>query len=196
MRGDLLLIVDMQNVYAKGGAWECMDAVGAAENICRIVESGTVDSAIITKFIASEGPHGVWKDYNLKYRAINEDRHANELLPQIAALTDRFPVYSKSEYSSLCVPQVREACLRAKRVVVGGVVDDCCFLSTIFGLIDAGVYAVYLTDATSGLDKEKAAATQVVLSGLAPLHVKLMSTDEYLGDRIGNNCNYLGGVFP
>jgi nicotinamidase-related amidase len=183
VKGDLLLIIDMQNVYDKGGAWECLDTAGVAGNIRRIVENGTVDSAIITKFIASDNPHGVWEDYNLKYRAINEDRHANELLPQIAALTDRFPVYSKSEYSSLCVPQVREACLRAKRVVVGGVVDDCCVLSTIFGLIDAGVYAVYLTDATSGLDKEKAAATQVVLSGLAPLHVKLMSTEEYIEER-------------
>ena len=67
--------------------------------------------------------------------------------------------------------------------MVSGVVDDCCVLSTIFGLIDAGVYAVYLTDATSGLDKEKATATQVVLEGLAPLHVKLMSTDEYLAER-------------
>ena len=44
------------------------------------------------------------------------------------------------------------------------------------------MYAVYLTDATSGLDREKAAATQVVLSGLAPLHVKLMSTDDYLAE--------------
>ena len=183
MKGDLLLIIDMQNVYAKGGAWECMDAAGAAENIRRIVESGAVDSAIITKFIASENPQGVWKEYNQKYKAINEDLHANELLPQIAALAGRFPVYSKSEYSSLCVPQVRDACRRAKRVVVTGVVDDCCVLSTVFGLIDAGVYAVYLTDATSGLDKEKAAATRVVLAGLAPLHVKLMSTDEYLAER-------------
>ena len=183
MKGDLILIIDMQNVYAKGGAWECMDAAGAAENIRRIVESGAVDSAIITKFIASENPQGVWKEYNQKYKAINEDLHANELLPQIAALAGRFPAYSKSEYSALCVPQVREACLRAKRVVVTGVVDDCCVLSTVFGLIDAGVYAVYLTDATSGLDKEKAAATRVVLAGLAPLHVKLMSTDEYLAER-------------
>ena len=182
MKGDLLLIIDMQNVYDKGGAWECMDAAGAADNIRRVVESGTVDSAIVTKFIASESPHGVWECYNRKYRAVNEDRHANELLPQIAALADRFPVYSKSEYSALCVPQVREACLRAKRVVVGGVVDDCCVLSTVFGLIDAGVYAVYLADATSGLDREKAAATRVVLSGLAPLHVKLMTTNEYLGE--------------
>ena len=183
MNGDLLLIIDMQNVYDKGGAWECMDTAGVAGNIRRIVENGTVDSVIITKFIASESPHGVWKDYNREYKAINEDRYANELQLQIAALTDRFPVYSKSEYSALCVPKIREACLRAKRVVVSGVVNDCCVLATTFGLIDAGVYAVYLTDAVSGLDKERATATQVVLSGLAPLHVKLMSTDEYLAER-------------
>ena len=182
MKGDLLLIIDMQNVYAKGGAWECLDAEGAAENILRVVQSGIVDSAIITKFIASENPSGVWKDYNKKYKGINEDQAANELLPQIAALTVRFPVYVKSKYSALCIPQVKEACQRANRVVVSGVVDDCCVLSTVFELIDAGVYAIYLTDATSGLDKEKAAATELTLGGLAPLHVKLMSTDEYLAE--------------
>ena len=182
MKGDLLLIIDMQNVYAKGGAWECLDAEGAARNILRIVESGAVDSAVITKFIASNSPHGVWKDYNHKYKAINEDENANELLPQIAALSSRFPVYQKPLYSALCVPQVKEACLAARRVVVSGVVDDCCVLSTVFGLIDEGVYAVYLTDATSGLSKEKASATEVTLGGLSPLHVRLMSTEEYLSE--------------
>ena len=66
------------------------------------------------------------------------------------------------------------------RVVVAGVVDDCCVLSTVFELIDAGVYTVYLTDATSGLTKEKAAATRLTLEGLSPLHVKLMTTEEYI----------------
>ena len=66
MKGDLLLIIDMQNVYAKGGAWECMDTEGAAQNILRIVQSGAADSAIITKFIADKKPRGVWKDYNQK----------------------------------------------------------------------------------------------------------------------------------
>ena len=180
MKGDLLLIIDMQNVYAKGGEWECMDTEGAAANILRVVESGAVDSAIITKFIADKNPRGVWADYNQKYKSINDDKNANELLPQIAALAGRFPVYEKSKYSSLSVPQIREAALKAKRVVVAGVVDDCCVLSTVFELIDAGVYTVYLTDATSGLTKEKAAATRLTLEGLSPLHVKLMTTEEYI----------------
>ena len=180
MKGDLLLIIDMQNVYAKGGEWECCDTEGAAQNILRAVDSGAAESAIITKFIADTNPRGVWKDYNAKYKKINDDKNANELLPQIAALASRFPVYQKSKYSSLSIPQVREACLAAKRVVVSGVVDDCCVLATVFELIDAGVYTVYLTDATSGLDKQKAAATELTLSGLAPLHVKLMTTKDFI----------------
>ena len=180
MKGDLLLIIDMQNVYAKGGAWECMDTERAAKNILRVVESNAFDNALITKFIAEKNPRGVWKDYNEQYRAINEDKNANELLPQIAVLSSRFKVFQKSKYSSLSVKQIRAAALKAKRVVVTGVVDDCCVLSTVFELIDAGVYTVYLTDATSGLNAQKAAATQLTLSGLSPLHVKLMTTEEYL----------------
>ena len=104
MKGDLLLIIDMQNVYAKGGEWECCDTESAAQNILRVVDSGACDSAIITKFIADPNPRGVWKDYNQKYKKINEDKSANELLPQIAALSARFPVYEKSKYSSLKSP--------------------------------------------------------------------------------------------
>lgn len=183
MKGDLLLIIDMQKVYAKGGEWECMDTENAAQNILRVVQSGAADSAIITKFIADKKARGVWKNYNEQYKKINEDKNANELLPQIAALTDRFKVYEKSKYSSLSIPQVRKACLKAKRVVVSGVVNDCCVLATVFELIDAGVYTVYLTDATSGLDKEKAAATELTLSGLSPLHVKLMTSQEYIEEK-------------
>ena len=180
MKGDLLLIIDMQNVYAKGGEWECLDTEGAAANILRVVESGAADSAIITKFIADKKARGVWADYNQKHKAINGDKNANELLPQIAALSGRFKVCQKSKYSSLSVPQIKKAALKAKRVVVAGVVDDCCVLATVFELIDAGVYTVYLTDATSGLTKEKAAATCLTLEGLSPLHVKLMTTEEYI----------------
>ena len=180
MKGDLLLIIDMQNVYAKGGEWECMDTERAAQNILRLVKSGAADSAIITKFIADKNPQGVWADYNQKYKAVNEDKNANELMPQIAALEGRFPIFQKSKYSSLSVPQIKKACLKAGRAVVTGVVDDCCVLSTVFELIDAGVYTVYITDAASGLTKEKAAATRLTLEGLSPLHVKLMTTDEYL----------------
>ena len=124
MKGDLLLIIDMQNVYAKGGEWECLDTEGAAANILRVVESGAADSAIITKFIADKKARGVWADYNQKYKAINDDKNANELLPQIAALSGRFKVYQKSKYSSLSVPQIREAALKAVKAVCDNVADD------------------------------------------------------------------------
>lgn len=57
---------------------------------------------------------------------------------------------------------------------------ECCVLSTVFALIDAGIYTIYLTDGVSGLDREKEASTELVLSGLAPLHVSMMTVEEYL----------------
>ena len=65
-------------------------------------------------------------------------------------------------------------------MVITGVVAECCVLSTVFALIDAGIYVVYLTDGVSGLDREKEAATELILSGLDPLHVHMMTVREYL----------------
>ena len=41
MKRDLLLVIDMQNVYAKGGAWCCPNAETAAGNINRILDEKT-----------------------------------------------------------------------------------------------------------------------------------------------------------
>lgn len=73
-----------------------------------------------------------------------------------------------------------DAARQAGRVVVTGVVAECCVLSTVLALMDAGIYVVYLTDGVSGLSREKEAATELILSGLSPLQIALMTTDEYL----------------
>ena len=102
------------------------------------------------------------------------------MLPEFADALSRYPLYSKSVYSSLAIPEVLAAARRADRVIVTGVVAECCVLSTVWALIDAGIYTVYLTDAVSGFDVPKEDATKLVLSGLSPLHVAMMTTEEYL----------------
>jgi Amidases related to nicotinamidase len=77
-------------------------------------------------------------------------------------------------------PNVLEACKKARRVVVTGVVAECCVLSTVFSLIDEGIYTVYVTDGVSGLDKPKEDATILTLSGLSPLHVEITTADDFL----------------
>lgn len=175
----------MQNVYTRGQEWACLDTEGAAERIRRILSADCAD-VVFTKYIAAEYPSGVWADYNRKYQQINSDPWLNQLVDGLRETAERYPCYEKSVYSSLAIPEVRAAAERAGRVVVSGVVAECCVLSTVLELIDAGIYVVYLTDGVSGLDRPKEEATELILSGLAPLHLCFMTVEEYLRKMQGS----------
>ena len=110
MKGDLLLIIDMQNVYTRGAKWECRNTAGAAKNILRLAQSEKFDEVILTKFIADENARGVWKNYNIENAAVNNDAWSNELLPELEPLAKKFPVIQKSKYSSLKNERVLAAC--------------------------------------------------------------------------------------
>lgn len=183
MSKDLLLIVDMQKIYTKGQEWGCLDTEGAAERLLKIIDSKKCEDVIFTRFIADDTPTGVWQDYNIKYDHINRNDWGNEMLDIFNHVLTKYPLYTKEVYSSLAIPEVLEAAKKADRVIIGGVVAECCVLSTVLALIDAGIYTVYLTDGVSGFTKEKEEATELILSGLSPLHVKMMTVDEYLKEE-------------
>lgn len=181
---DLLLVIDMQNVYKKGGKWECLNTEGAALNINKIINSG-MNNVIFTRFIANEkNPCGVWKDYNKKYESVNNDVYANQMIDELSEPLKKFPLYTKGVYSSLAIPQVMKEAKKSGRVVVTGVVAECCVLSTVLQLMDEGIYVVYLIDGVSGLDIPKEEATKLIFSGLSPLHIKMMTTEEYLNEIV------------
>ncbi|MBQ9537903.1 MAG: isochorismatase family protein [Treponema sp.] len=181
--GDLILVTDMQNVYTKGQPWACLDTEGASRRILglcnKVEESDKAVDIAITKFMPPRDPYGTWKDYNILYKDINSNDWMNRLLPELETLAMRHQVYNKSVYSSMSIPMLRDAARWAGRVVLTGVVAECCVLFTAIDLIDMGCKLVYLTDACSGFTKEKEAATELVLKGLSPLHCLLMSTAEY-----------------
>ncbi len=180
MKKDLLLVIDMQNVYGPGGAWECPKAGRAAENIKKLI-SGRKDSldVIFTAFRAPEEPEGTWNDYNREYADINDDPQANDMMDHFREELEEYPLYYKSVYSSLVIPEVRDAVRKAGRVLLSGVVAECCVLFTAVSLIDEGVKVIYLKDAVAGLDDTVEKAVETVLSGLAPLQVVFSTTEEY-----------------
>ena len=183
MPRDLLLVIDMQNVYSAGGAWSCPGAEKAAERIKSVIaRKGKDMDVIFTRFLASPDPKGVWKDYNRENGEINRDPHANGMMEAFREELEQYPLYSKSVYSSLDIPEVREAVQKADRVIVSGVVAECCVLSTVFALIDDGRYVIYLTDGVAGLDRETEKAVETVLSGLEPLHIKKETCAEFLNE--------------
>lgn len=191
---DLLLITDMQNVYKKGGKWECLDTEGSAERIKNLInhfEKNHNSNIIFTEFIANSRAKGIWRNYNVKYSDVNNDVYANQIVQELKPYLDKYPCYTKDKYSSLCNKKVLKACKKASakggRVVLTGVVAECCVLFTAMALIDEGIYCIYLTDAVSGLDKPKEEATELVFKGLSPLHIQMMTVEEYLKNNESSN---------
>lgn len=146
-------------------------------------------SVLLTRYIApaDEDAQGVWADYNRENRAINENPVMNEFIPAIARYVEEFPYIDKCTYSCLSNEYVRVAADRSMvhggRIVLSGVVAECCVLSTFFEGTDAGYRFVYLTDACAGVDAESERAVQTILQGLSPLHVELMTTAEYINEK-------------
>ena len=71
----------------------------------------------------------------------------------------------------MSIPEVRAAAEAAERVVLTGVVSECCVLSTAFAAIDMGCHVVWLKDAVSGFDrdKERGAELPVGKGGAGPV---------------------------
>lgn len=146
-------------------------------------------SVLLTRYIApaDEDAQGVWADYNRENRAINENPVMNEFIPAIARYVEEFPYIDKCTYSCFSNEYVRVAADRSMvhggRIVLTGVVAECCVLSTFFEGTDAGYRFVYLTDACAWVDADSERAVQTILQGLSPLHVELMTTAEYIAER-------------
>ena len=177
--GDLLLVIDMQNVYGKNQKWACWQSERISENIIKIIESKKCNVAF-TSFVENKKAKGVWKNYNAENRDVNSDKFLCDYIPCLLPYLSRFPLFKKSTYSSLKNKKLKKLCHKAKRVIICGVVAECCVLSTIFELIDEGIYTIFIKDAVSGIDQTHDQAVETILLGLSPLHVKIMTTSEYL----------------
>lgn len=182
----LLLIIDMQNVYSPNQKWECHNFNQTTENILRLIQNGRHESVAFTRYIASKNPHGVWLNYNLANRDINQNTWANEIISELKEYREEYPIYDKSTYSALKLPKLKRMAKAASCVVITGVVAECCVLSTVMDLIDAGIYVIYIKDAISGIRPETEKAVETVLSGLCPLHLSILCTEEYLLQPISN----------
>lgn len=74
---DLLLVIDMQNVYTKGQEWACKGIEHASASILRLLNSQKTKQVIFTQYLATEHPDGVWKEYNKVNAAVNSDPWLN-----------------------------------------------------------------------------------------------------------------------
>lgn len=185
-----ILVIDVQNVYLSGQKWACVSIDAAQANIRRLCAARKQERIVFTRYIPFAHPEGVWKDYNRINAEVNGNAWLNELTDEMKAAAGgcNAPIVDKPYYSAWKSAEVRKLLAEADTVVVAGVVADCCVLSTVFDLIDAGKYVVYLKDAVSGVSKATEEATVTVLSGLEYVHLKIATTGDYLARSTGGPC--------
>lgn len=185
MKNDLILVIDMQNAYRPGQPWGCAAfdrACGRIRTLLDAAAAAEVPPAVcLTKFVSDPNGTGTWADYNVVNKAVNDDPWLSEIAAELEPYTASCPVYQKSVYSALKIPRLREAAERAERIVITGVVSECCVLSTVMEAVDTGRRVVYLKDACSGVDESYDAAVLKILDGLSPLHIDILDTAEYIG---------------
>ena len=87
---DLLLVIDMQNVYTKGQEWACEGVEAASASILRLLNSRMPEQVIFTRYLAAEHPEGVWKEYNEVNAAVNADAWLNEMIAKFDWITFRY----------------------------------------------------------------------------------------------------------
>ncbi len=177
---DLLLVVDMQNVYREGQAWGCRNTDGVTGQISRLIDSGIPSQVIFTRFDAPLNPQGTWKAYNEEYADINSNPFLNEMMDELKPYTEKYPVYSKSTYSSFSIKEVQDAVRNADRVLLTGVVAECCVLATLESLVDAGVKVLYVKDAIAGQTAEFEAVIEKIAVSFSTIHTEVITVDDYL----------------
>lgn len=180
---DLLLVIDMQKVYEEGAPWACRGVDRVSGQILRLLDCKKAAQTIFTRFDAAADPVGCWAGYNEAYADINADPELAELVDALAPAAKAYPIYSKQTYSSLSIPELAKAAAEADRVLVTGVVAECCILATVLALVDAGAKVVYLKDAVAGQTAEFEQMVETIVASFSPIHTCVMTVEEYLAEK-------------
>lgn len=170
-KNDLLLIIDMQNVYLPGQPWACPNIKHAIQYIEKKISEFPKNQIIFTKYLPFHYPKGVWKDYNIVNAQINHNSWMNDYVEELKPYLTESNFYSKSTYSCCKNEELYRKIDSYERIFVTGVVAECCVLATVFDLIDMGKKVIYLKEGIAGESEEKENNVMTILEGLSPLHI-------------------------
>lgn len=177
---DLLILIDFQNVYLPGQPWACPNMEQAIANTLRIVNDPGSPDYVITQYIPPVDPVGCWKQYNEEFAEINADPFLSDFPDSIKQIINDDNLITKNTYSSLKSVALQSGLAGKKRIVLTGVVAECCVLATMLDAIDLGYEVIYLWDCISGFSDENEKMIRTLAESFSPVHSRVMSSAEYL----------------
>lgn len=191
-REDLLIVIDFQNVYLPGKPWGCPKMEQAIEKTLNILRSPDSPDYVLTRYLPPADPVGRWKQYNEEYAEINADEFLSEFPDVIMQITNDNNVIIKDTYSSMKSAGLQSKLEGKKRVVLTGVVAECCVLATMMDAIDLGYEVIYLYDCIAGYTDDTENMIRTLAESFSPVHSRVMSSGEYI-QLISNGSGALSG---
>ena len=172
--GPLLVVVDMQKVFADG-PWGTPGFWDLVPRIERLVEAFG-DRVCFTRFLVPGRPDGAWVDYYDDWEFVTKPdaRPLLELVEPFASNPSAahvdLPAFGKwgPELEALAGPE--------RTLVVCGVATDCCVISTVLAAVDGGARIRLVADACAGIDADAHARAVAVMAGFPP-QVSVTSVD-------------------
>ena len=147
--GPLLVVIDMQTVFADSASPWAAPRFGSALAGVRALLDGFGGRAVFTRFVAPQRPEGAWVEYYRQWPFALQPPEAPlwELVPELDVdgrdVLDS-PAFGK--WDDRLAARVGDA----RALVLAGVSTDCCVLSTALAAADAGVAVRVCADACAG----------------------------------------------
>lgn len=165
-RVDALVVVDVQTVFADPSSpWGSpLYAAAEPEILARVAAYGP--DVVCTRFVAPQVPTGAWRDYYAQwpFALVPADDPLWALVPELAGRpTVDLPTFGKWG------PELAAALGGAQRVEVVGLATDCCVLSTVLAMADAGLAVTVAADACGGSTPEDHERALALMELYAPL---------------------------
>jgi nicotinamidase-related amidase len=163
----LLVVIDMQVVFADPGSpWRAPAFAAAVPGVQALLD-GFGDRAVLTRFVAPAEPVGAWVEYYRQWPFARQPPDAPlwNLVPELDAagrpVLDA-PTFGK--WDARLGGRVDDA-----GIVLAGVSTDCCVLSTALAAADAGTRVRVAADACAGASDEDHRRALDAMALYAPL---------------------------
>ena len=177
---DVLVIIDMQNIFVDGaGAWEVV-GYKEAEGLIEKIRADFPGKTVVTKFVADPKELGIWSKYYDTYPStrLPEDHQMWDLTIDLGPGDTLISVPTFSKWGS----ELSEIVGQNNRIIMVGVATDCCVISTALGAIDAGREVIVIEDACAGTSRTNHSKTMEIMGLLGPM-IRVISASEILGSR-------------
>jgi nicotinamidase-related amidase len=178
--GPLLVVVDMQRVFADG-PWGTPGFADVVPRIERLVEAFG-DRVCFTRFLVPPEPDGAWADYYRDWEFVTKPEAAPSLeLVEPFASREGAAHVDRTTFGKWG-PELEALAGPSKTLVVCGVATDCCVIATVLGAVDGGMHVRLVEDACAGISPEAHARAVAVMAGFPP-QVVVTSVEAELAAR-------------